>query len=128
MDDDFKRNLVITPIKVLATIIAFMILMRFGYVFYDFIQNPFHEPIILNEGAVIHVMTALILLELFALTLQFLIQEVIDPNIILITVLTVLGRDIIVINLQEIDYTNLIAIGVLFAVTISGLYLLKIKE
>lgn len=108
--------------------IAFMILLRFGFVFYSFLQNPFHEPVALSEEAVIHVMTALILMELLALTLQFLIQEIIDPNIILITVLTVLGRDIIIYNFQEMSHENIFAIGFLFAVTVAGLYLLRYRE
>lgn len=116
------------PVKVLAVIIAFMILMRFGFVFYDFLQNPFHEPIALTEEAVIHVMTGLILLELLALTLQFLVHEIIDPNIILITILTVLGRDIIVTNLHTADFKNLIAIGILLAITLAGLYLFRFRE
>jgi uncharacterized membrane protein (DUF373 family) len=70
-------------------------------------------------------MSGLILLELFALTLRFLIQEVIDPNLIIITVLTAIGRDLIVINFAEMDYTKIIAIGFIFAITILGLYVLK---
>lgn len=73
-------------------------------------------------------MTGLILLELLALTLQFFVREIIDPNIILITVLTVLGRDIIVANLQTADFKNIIAIGILLAVTIGGLYFLRFRE
>ncbi len=127
MDNNFKTKFIAIPIKIMAGIIAFMILLRFGFVFYDFIQNPFHEPATLSagSGAVKHVMTGLILLELFALTLRFIIQEVIDPNLIVITVLTALGRDLIVLNIAEMDYTKLIAIGFIFAVAIMGLYILK---
>ena len=120
-----KNKLIDLPVKIIAAIIALMIILRFGYVFYDFILNPFHPPVALGEASVKHIMTALILLELLALTLKFLIQELIDPNLILITVLTALGRDIIVMNFKEADYTKLIAIGLIFAVTISGLYILK---
>ncbi len=125
MDVRFDQAYVKFPIKVLALIIAFMIVLRFAFVFYDFLQNPFHEPLTLSEEAVKHIMTGLILLELFVLTLQFLVREFIDSNIILITVLTVLGRDIIVINLQEVAYTTILAIGFLFAVTIAGIYVLS---
>jgi len=128
MNDKFKQMVLVMPVKVLALVIASMILMRFGFVFYDFIQNPFHEPVGLTEQAVIHVMTALILLELLALTLQFVAQDIIDPNIILITVLTVIGRDVIILNLNETEYTTILAISFLFAVTIAGLYLLKFRE
>ena len=58
----------------------------------------------------------------------FIIKEFIDPNIIILTVLTVIGRDIIVLDLQEIDYRNLFAISFLFAITILGLYMLKEKN
>jgi len=120
-----KSKYLAIPVKIIAGIIAIMILIRFGYVFFDFIQNPFHPPATLSEESVRHVMTALILLELLALTLRFLVQELIDPNLIIITVLTALGRDIIVMNFHEVDYTKLIAIGFLFAITIFGLYLLR---
>lgn len=50
------------PVK----IIAVMIIIRFGYVLFDFLQNPFHPPATLSEESVRHVMTALILLELLA--------------------------------------------------------------
>jgi len=125
MNDDLKEKLIQIPVKILAVVIVFMILMRFVYVFYDFLQNPFHEPSTLSEEAVKHVMTALILLELLALTLRFLIHEVIDPNLILITVLTAIGRHIIIINPMEVDYAKLIAIGFVLAITIFGLYILK---
>ena len=70
-------------------------------------------------------MTALILLELLSLTLKFLIQELVDPNLILIVVLRAVGREIIVTNFHEVDYTRLIGIGFIFAITILGLSLLK---
>ena len=111
----------------MAIIVAFMILLRFAYLFFDFMQNPFHEPATLSAGseAVKHVMSGLILLELFALTLRFLIQEVIDPNLIIIAVLTALGRDLVVLNIAEMDFMKMIGIGFIFAVTILGLYVLK---
>lgn len=128
MDIRFDQKFVKLPVKVLALIVAFMIVVRFTFVFLDFLQNPFHQPLTLSEEAVKHIMTGLILLELFVLTLQFLVNEIIDSNIILITVLTVLGRDIIVINLQEVVYTTILAIGFLFAVTIAGIYVLSWKS
>lgn len=128
MGGKFRQVILVMPVKILALVIALMILLRFGFVFYDFIQNPFHEPVGLTEQAVIHVMTALILLELLALTLQFVAQEIIDPNIILITILTVVGRDVVIMNLKETDYATIIAISVLLSVTIAGLYLLKFRE
>jgi uncharacterized membrane protein (DUF373 family) len=104
-----------------------MILIRFGYVVYDFMMNPFHEPATLSagSGAVKHVMSGLILLELFALTLRFLIQEIIDPSLIVVTVLTALGRDLIVLKIAEMDYTKILAIGFIFAVAVMGIYVLK---
>jgi len=120
-----KSKLIDIPIKAIAAIIALMIILRFGYVFYDFILNPFHPPVTLGTESVKHIMTALILLELLALTLKFLIQEMIDPNLILLTVLTALGRDIIVVDFKEADYTKLLSMGLIFAVTIFGLYILK---
>ncbi|AEA48070.1 phosphate-starvation-inducible PsiE family protein [Archaeoglobus veneficus] len=128
MSDDLKAKLISIPVKILAVVIIFMILMRFIYVFYDFLQNPFHEPPTLSEEAVKHVMAALILLELFALTLRFLVHEIIDPNLILLTVLTALGRHIIVINPVEVDYARLIATGFVLAITIFGLYILKSRD
>jgi uncharacterized membrane protein (DUF373 family) len=130
MDDKLKTKLVAIPIKIIAMIVALMILLRFAYLLYDFIRNPFHEPATLSagSGAVKHVMSGLILLELFALTLRFLIQEIIDPNLIVITVLTALGRDLIVLNIAEMEYTKIIAIGFIFAVAILGLYVLKKNE
>jgi uncharacterized membrane protein (DUF373 family) len=120
-----KSKIITVPVNIIATIIAVMILLRFGYVFYDFIQNPFHPPATLGEEAVKHVMTALILLELLALTLRFLVQEVIDPNLIIIKVMTALGRDLIVMNFNEVDYLKTLAIGIVFGITIFGLYILK---
>ena len=120
-----ESKIITVPVNIIATIIAVMILLRFAYVFYDFIQNPFHPPATLGEEAVKHVMTALILLELLALTLRFLVQEMIDPNLIIITVMTALGRDIIVMNFNEVDYAKTLAIGFVFGITIFGLYLLK---
>ena len=120
-----KQKYIEIPVKVIAAIIALMILARFGYVFYDFIQNPFHPPATLSEESVKHIMTALILLELLALTLRFLIQELIDPQLILLVVLTALGREIIVTKFYEIAYTQLIGVGFIFAITILGLYLLR---
>lgn len=127
MDNKLKTKFTTIPVKIIAVIIAFMILLRFAYLFYDFILNPFHEPATLSAGslAVKHVMSGLILLELFALTLRFLIQEVIDPNLIIITVLTAIGRDLIVLNFAKMDYTRIIAIGFIFAIAILGLYVLK---
>jgi uncharacterized membrane protein (DUF373 family) len=128
MEKEVLRKLTFIPIKILAILTAIIILTKFSYVFYDFIKNPFPDPTFIPKEAVRHVMTALILLELLALTLHFLIEEVINPNIIIITVLTVLGRDIIVLDLQEIDYRNLFAISLLFAITIVGLYFLKFEK
>lgn len=127
MNNNLKSKFISIPVKVVALIVAFMILLRFAYLFYDFILNPFHEPATLSAGseAVKHVMSGLIFLELFALTLRFLIREVIDPNLIIIAVLTALGRDLIVLNVAEIDYMKLIAIGVIFAITIFGLFVLQ---
>jgi uncharacterized membrane protein (DUF373 family) len=122
-----RSKLITIPVNIMAIIVAFMILLRFGYLFFDFMQNPFHEPATLTAGseAVKHVMSGLILLELFALTLRFLIQEIIDPNLIIIAVLTALGRDLVVLNIAEIDFMKMIGIGFIFAVTIVGLYVLK---
>ena len=120
-----KPKYIEIPVQVIAGIIAVMIIIRFGYVLFDFLQNPFHPPATLSEASVRHVMTALILLELLALTLRFLVQELIDPNLIILTVMTALGRDIIVMNFHEIEYSRLLAIGFLFATTIFGIYLLK---
>ncbi len=127
MTDKIKSKFITIPVKVVTVIVAFMILMRFAFLFYDFIRNPFHEPATLIAGseAVKHVMSGLILLELLALTLRFLVQEVIDPNLIIIAVLTALGRDLVVLNMAEIDYMKLIAIGVIFGITIFGLYVLQ---
>ncbi|MEW6569766.1 MAG: phosphate-starvation-inducible PsiE family protein [Nitrospirota bacterium] len=125
MGNDSKPKYFTVPIKVIAVIIALMILTRFTFVVYDFIKNPFHEPVALSQEAFKHVMTALILLELFALTLRFLLQEVIDPNLIVITVLTAIGRDLIAINIMEVDYLRIVAIGFIFAIAIAGLYILK---
>jgi len=88
-----------------------MIILRFD-VFYDFILNPFHSPVTLGEESVRHIMTALILLELLALTLKFFVQQLIDPNLIILTILRALGRDIIVMNFHVVDYVMLLAIGV----------------
>lgn len=120
-----KSRIITVPINIIATIVAVMILLRFSYVFYDFIQNPFHPPATLGEASVRHVMTALILLELLALTLRFLVQEVIDPNLIIITVLTALGRDLIVMNFNEVDYLKILAIGFVFGIALFGLYILE---
>jgi len=120
-----KYKLIDIPVRIVAAIIALMIILRFCYVLYDFLLNPFHPPVTLGEESVKHVMTALILLELLALTLRFIVQEIIDPNLIIITVLTALGRDIIVTNFREANYANLIATGFIFAVAIFGLYILK---
>jgi uncharacterized membrane protein (DUF373 family) len=127
MDKKFKKNLLEIPIKIIAVIIAFMILLRFAFLFYDFIKSPFHEPATLSGGseAVKHVMSGLILLELFALTIRFLIQEMIDPNLIILTVLTALGRDLIVLDIAETDFPKILAIGFIFAVAILGIYVLK---
>jgi uncharacterized membrane protein (DUF373 family) len=127
MNKKFKSRLITVPVNIMAVIVALMILVRFAYLFYDFIQNPFHEPATLSAGseAVKHVMSGLIFLELFALTLRFLVQEVIDPNLIIIAILTALGRDLVVLNIAEIDFLKIIGIGFIFAVTILGLYVLK---
>jgi uncharacterized membrane protein (DUF373 family) len=124
---NLKSKLITVPVNIMAIIVAFMILLRFAYLLYDFMRNPFHEPATLTAGseAVKHVMSGLILLELFALTLRFLVQEIIDPNLIIIAVLTALGRDLVVLNIAEMDYTKLIGIGFILAVTIVGLYVLK---
>ena len=113
-----KSKFVTIPVKVMAAIVAFMILLRFGYLFYDFIQDPFHQPATLSAGseAVKHVMSGLIFLELFALTLRFLVQEVIDPNLIIVAILTALGRDLVVLNIAEMDYTKVIGIGFIFGI------------
>jgi uncharacterized membrane protein (DUF373 family) len=123
-----KSKFLTIPVKIFALIIALMILTRFAFVLYDFIKNPFHQPVTLSPEALKHVMTALILLELFTLTLKFIVQELIDPNLILITVLTAIGRDLIVLNIAEMEYTKIIAIGFIFAVSILGLYVLKKNE
>ncbi|MEW6054419.1 MAG: phosphate-starvation-inducible PsiE family protein [Nitrospirota bacterium] len=125
MDAHVRSKLILVPVKIIALLIALMILVRLGYVFYDFLLNPFHEPATLSEESVKHVMTALILLELFALTLRFLVQDLIDPILILITVLTALGRDLIVLNFKETHYLSLLALGFIFAVTIAGIYFLR---
>jgi uncharacterized membrane protein (DUF373 family) len=127
MNRKTKSKLITIPVNIMAIIVAFMIVLRFGYLFYDFIQNPFHEPATLSAGseAVKHVMSGLIFLELFALTLRFLVQEIIDPNLIIIAVLTALGRDLVVLNIAEMDFLKMIGIGFIFAVTILGLYVLK---
>lgn len=128
MNKEKLKKIIDIPIKILAILTAIIILTKFAFVFYDFIHNPFPDPTLLPKEAVKHVMTALILLELLALTLHFLIEEVINPNIIIITVLTVIGRDIIVLDLQDIDYRNLFAISLLFAITIIGLHILRFDK
>lgn len=127
MQNRSKSRLTSVLVKAIAAVVAFMILLRFGFVFYDFIRNPFHEPATVSAGseAVKHVMSGLILLELFVLTLRFLIREVIDPNLIIVAVLTALGRDLVVLNIAEMDFAKIMAIGFIFAVAIFGLYVLK---
>ena len=128
MEKEGLKKLTFIPIKILAILTAIIILTKFSFVFYDFLKNPFFDPAFIPREAVRHVMTALILIELLVLTLQFLVEDIINPNIIIIAVLTVIGRDIIVLDLQEIDYRNLLGISVLFAITIAGLYLLKFEK
>lgn len=61
MDDNLKARLITIPINILAVIIAFMILLRFRDLVYDFMKNPFYEPVTLSagSGAVKHVMSGL---------------------------------------------------------------------
>ncbi len=42
MSNNLKAKFITIPVKIIALIIAFMILLRFAYLFYDFIQSPFH--------------------------------------------------------------------------------------
>ncbi|MDO9517913.1 MAG: phosphate-starvation-inducible PsiE family protein [Methanosarcinaceae archaeon] len=128
MKKEVMKNLIMLPVKLLASVIALMILIRFFYVFLSFMQNPYVEDIYFPYSAVKYILTSLILLELFILTLHFITDEVIDPNIIIIIVMTVIGRDIIVMDFSELDYKNIIAIGFLFAITIAGLYIMRLKE
>ncbi|MBE0525027.1 MAG: phosphate-starvation-inducible PsiE family protein [Methanosarcinales archaeon] len=123
--EEILLKIIDIPIKIIAIVIAIMIILRFCYVLYDFIQNPFHPPVTLSEEAVSHVMTGLILLELLTLTIRFLIEDSLDPNLIIITVLTAVGREIIVINFKEADALKIIAMGFIFAITIFGLYILN---
>ena len=111
--------------KTVTLIISFMILLRFGYVVHEFMLNPFHPPAILSHEIVKHVMTALILLEFLALTLKFFIDDVIDYNLIILTVMTATGRDLILLNATEYDPIKILTLGFIFSITIIGLYLLK---
>ena len=79
-----KSNVLDIIVKITAAVIAFMIMLRFFYLFYDFILNPFHAPITLSEESIKHIMTGLILLELLILTFKFITEESIDPNLIII--------------------------------------------
>ena len=124
---DFKK-LIFIPIKIIALLTAIIILTKFAYVFYDFIQNPFPSTLDLPKEAVRHIMTSLIMLELLYLTLHFLLEEVINPYVIMIIVLIVLVRDIIVLDFQDVDYRNIFAISFLFAITILGVYVLKSEK
>ena len=67
MSDNFKKMLVAIPVKIITVIVAFMIILRLGYVLYDFALNPFHPPATISKETVIHVMTSLIMLELLIL-------------------------------------------------------------
>jgi uncharacterized membrane protein (DUF373 family) len=114
MQNEVKSKLVALPVKIVGVIVALMILTRFSFVLYDFIRNPFHEPATMSPAALHHVMTGLILLELFALTIRFVVKEIIDPNLIIVTVLTAVGRDLIAMNIMEIDYLKILALGFIF--------------
>lgn len=127
MFDDSKTRLMAIPVKIITVTVAFMILLRFGYVLYDFALNPFHPPATLSPETVKHAMTALILLELLVLTLRFLVEEIIDPNIIIITVMTAVGRDLILLNIEEADPVKILALGFILAITILGIFILKKK-
>jgi len=127
MSDNFKKMLVAIPVKIITVIVAFMIILRLGYVLYDFALNPFHPPATISKETVIHVMTSLIMLELLILTLRFLVEEAIDPNIIIITVMTAVGRDLIILDMEKIDPVKILALGFILAITIIGIFILKNK-
>ena len=115
-------------IRILVLLIALMVFIKFAYVFYDFLQDPFHSPMEVSSDALKHIMFSLILVEILALTLQIFIHDAVDPDMLLIIILTALSRHILVLNPEKINYGEIMALGALLAITLWGLYIFRSKR
>jgi len=115
-------------IRILALLIALMVFVKFAYVFYDFLQDPAHSPVEVSSDALKHIMLSLILIEVLALTLQIFLHDAVDPDMLLIIILTALSRHILVLNPEKINYGEIVAIAALLAITLWGLYIFRSKR
>lgn len=115
-------------IRILALLIALMVFIKFVYVFYDFLQDPAHSPMEVSSDALRHIMFSLILIEILALTLQIFLHDAVDPDMLLIIILTALSRHILVLNPERIKYGEVLALAALLAITLGGLYIFRSKR
>jgi len=115
-------------IRILALLIALMVFIKFAYVLNDFLQNPAHGPMEVSSDALRHIMLSLILIEVLALTLQIFLHDAVDPDMLLIIILTAMSRHILVLNPEKINYGEVMALAVLLAVTLGGLYIFRSKR
>lgn len=123
-----SRKIVSATIRILVLLIALMVVIKFAYVFYDFLQNPFHGPMEVSKDALRHFMLSLILVEILALTLQIFLHDTVDPDMLLVIILTALTRHILVLNFDMVNYQETLAIGVLLAITLWGLHIFRSKK
>lgn len=107
--------------KVLSAVVSVMILTHLSMMvvkFFAVMGAEGHE-----FEHIFFIIQSLILLELFYVTITYFYLDKIEPGMIILVVLTALGREIIVTDIfsHEVDSLKLLTVGILFLITIIGL-------
>ncbi len=100
---------------VIGVLIFYLILLSIQD-FFGLLIDQAHANLLLDN-----VLHTLILVELLHLSIIYAIEEFIDPQELILIVLTAVGRRLIVTDLFDVDYRQTIVIGGILLICVYGL-------
>ncbi len=117
-----EKKAIKTLMKVFSVLVVVMLIVHLSmtiFRFFSIIQHEGHEI-----EHIYLIIQSLIVLELLYITINYFYLEIIDPRMLVLVVLTAVGREIIVTDIFKADPLKILLLGVLFFISIIGIRLL----
>lgn len=119
MDEKKAIKMLMKFFAILVVIMLIVHLFMTIYTFFGVIQHAGHET-----EHIYLIIQSLIVLELLYITINYFYLEIIDPRMLVLVVLTAVGREIIVTDIFKADPIKILLLSVMFFISIIGIKLL----
>lgn len=119
MDDRKAIKMLMKFFSVLVVVMLIVHLSMTIVRFFSIFQHEGHEI-----EHIYLIIQSLIVLELLYITINYFYLEIIDPRMLVLVVLTAVGREIIVTDIFKVEPLKIFLLGILFLISIIGIRLL----